>query len=172
VTAPDPSMGSNGAVGVLAISRDDEWAHAYEDERSAVAETAFGRSGQSPGDIDFFDGSGRALTPVYGSDGVLTGLETGSSEADPEAVRQRLRAVLGYAGAYLRERPPDVEAALSDAGLDVDEALARVPHTSGDSLAEDLRQARSLFGPHPMDSDLQNRGSFLHNLFVHGLRRR
>jgi hypothetical protein len=161
-------MGSHGVVGVIAIAPDDRWAHAYEDQRSAVAESAFGRPGQSARDVDFFDGSGRRLTAAYDDDGRLTGLDTASAAADPEAVRRRLRAVLTFATGYLQQRPPDVDAALSEEGLDLDEALARVPQPSGDSLDEDLRQARSLFGPHPMDSDLQNRGSFLHNLFVHG----
>jgi hypothetical protein len=170
VTGPDASTGSLGVVGVVAISTDDEWAHAYEDEHSAVAESGFGRPDHSPGDIDFFDGSGRPLTPVLGPDGTLSRLGATSAAADPDAVRRRLRAVLGHAAGYIQRCPPDVDAALRDAGLDVEEALARVPQPSGASLAEDLRQARSLFGPHPMDPDLQNRGSFLHNLFVHGLR--
>jgi hypothetical protein len=170
VTESEHSTSSTDAVGVIAVSRDDHWAHAYEDERAAVAESAFGRPGQDPSDTDFFDGSGRSLTPELGPGGELTALRGGDSPADPEAVRQRLRAVIAYAGDYLHQQQADVGEALAGHGLSADQAAQELPDLDGGSLSEDLRRARSLFGPHPMAQELQNRGSFLHNLFVHGLR--
>ena len=163
-------VSARGATGVLAISRDDRWAHAYEDESSALAEGSLGAPGQAANDIEFFDGSGRLLRPRYDGSGKLQSLEPGGDQGDPEVLRQRLRSVVGYAGDYLRQGSPEVESALSAEGLTEDAALQRLPELNGDSLADDLEEARTLFGPHPMDPDLQDRGSFWHNLFVHGLR--
>jgi hypothetical protein len=170
VTASEQSTGSNGTVGVLAISRDDQWAHVYEDERAAVGVSTFGRSGQDPSDIEFFDGTGRSLTPEYGPDGELTGLRPSSSPTDPEAVQRRLRAVIAYAGDYLRQQRADAGDASDDLAPKFDTAERQLPELEGGSLAEDLKHVRTILGPHPMDGDLQNRGSFFHNLFVHGMR--
>jgi hypothetical protein len=170
VTASEESTGTDSMVGVIAISRDDHWAHAYEDEASAVAETGLGHPGQDRADIEFFDGTGRRLTPEYGSAGRLTALRSTDSAADPDAVQRRLRAVVAYAGDYLSQQPADVDAALERQGLSADQARQQLPDLEGGSLDEDLRRARSLFGPHPMAKELQNRGSFWHNLFVHGMR--
>lgn len=158
------------ATGVLAISRDDRWAHAYEDESSAVAEGTLGAPGQAASDIEFFDGSGSGLRPRYDGSGKLQSLEPSGEQGDPEMLRQRLRSVVGYAGDYLRQGSPVVESALASEGLTEDAALQRLPQLTGHSLADDLEQARGMLGPHPMDPDLQDRGSFWHNLFVHGLR--
>jgi hypothetical protein len=170
VTASEESTEVNSMVGVIAISKDDRWAHAYEDEGSAVAETGLGRPGQDRADVEFFDGSGRSLTPEYGAEGRLTALRSSDAPADPDALQQRLRAVVAYAGEYLSQQPAEVGEALEHEGLSADQARQQLPDLEGGSLAEDLRRARSLFGPHPMDKDLQNRGSFWHNLFVHGMR--
>jgi hypothetical protein len=168
VTASEQPTGSNDIV--IAISRDDHWAHAYEDERTALGVRTFGRSGQDPSEIEFFDLSGRSLTPGFGPDGELTELQPSSSPADPDTVQRRLRAVVAYAGDYLSQQPAEVGEVLQQRGLSVEQAREQLPDLEGGSLEEDLRRARSLFGPHPMDGDLQNRGSVWHNLFVHGMR--
>jgi hypothetical protein len=168
VTASEQPTGSNDIV--IAISRDDHWAHAYEDERTALGVRTFGRSGQDPSEIEFFDLSGRSLTPGFGPDGELTELQPSSSPADPETVQRRLRAVVAYAGDYLRQQRAEAGAAADELGPKLDTAEQQLPDLEGGSLAEDLRHVRTLLGPHPMEGDLQNRGSFFHNLFVHGLR--
>jgi hypothetical protein len=170
VTASEESTEVNTMVGVIAISKDDHWAHAYEDERSAAAETGLGRPGQDRADVEFFDASGRSLTPEYGPEGALTGLRSSDSPADPDAVQQRLRAVVAYAGDYLSQQPAEVGEALEHQGLSADQARQQLPDLQGGSLDEDLRRARSLFGPHPMDGQLQHHAGFLHNLLVHGMR--
>jgi hypothetical protein len=168
VTASEQSTGSNDIV--IAISRDDHWAHAYEDERTALGVRTFGRSGQEPSDVEFFDVSGRTLTPEYGPAGELSGLQAGNSPADPDTVQRRLRAVIAYAGDYLRQQRAEAGAASDDLAPKLDTAEQQLPDLEGGSLADDLRRVRTLLGPHPMDGDLQNRGSFFHNLFVHGMR--
>jgi hypothetical protein len=167
VTASDQSTGQGDVV--VAITSDDHWAHAYTDEGSALAEKTFGRPGED-GDIHFFDATGRSLTPVYGSGGELTGFRDSAGPADPEAVRRRLRAVIAYAHDFLREQPTDADASIDGSDLSVEQAEQQLPDLDGGSLDDDLRRARSLLGPHPMAEQLQNRGSFLHNLLVHGLR--
>jgi hypothetical protein len=169
VTASGTAASSDTVVGVIAISADDQWAHAYRNEDSAVAESALGRPDQDPRAIDFFDGAGRRLTPEFDAGGKLTGLRGSDSAAEPDTVRDRLSAVVANAGASLDDHPGDVDAALQDERLTADEARKQLPDLSGYTLDEALRQdkARELFGPHPMNPALQNRGSFLHNLFVH-----
>lgn len=169
MSAESMSVNSDVPAAVIAISHDGHWAHAYEDVPAAAAERGFGGPGFAGTGVDFFDATGRRLIPEFGPQGALQNLRPAAGEAPvPEQVRDRLCTVIAYVDAAIGQGRPAVIAHLTKAGLSTDQARSRLPRLDGTDLAEALRRARPLLGPHPMDPDHQHSAGTLHNLIVHG----
>jgi hypothetical protein len=69
----------------------------------------------------------------------------------------------------MRQRQGHITQYLAEEHLTLDQELAQLPSLEGADLAKTLQLYRTILGPHSMDEELQHRGSFWHNLFVHGM---
>jgi hypothetical protein len=156
---------TNASSWVIAISADGSRAHVYAGEKEALLGAATFSAGT---DVAYFDGAGVALSATTGAAGGLEALSPSGAGA-PEAVRDRLRAVVERAPEVARQHPQRVAAHLAERGITLDQFLAELPRLEGADLPTTLERSRSILGPHEMDDDRQHSAGFWHNLIVHGM---
>ncbi len=154
----------NGTPGVIAVSADNRWAHAYAGRNDALLDESLAKEKG----IAFFDVEGHTLVPVNGPDGRLKTLEFGDSPADPDQVRDRLHTILRRVPDVMRQRQQLIAEYLADEERTLEQVLAELPSLEGADLAQTLERYRTILGPHSMQESLQHKGSFFHNVFVHG----
>ena len=146
VEAPEPTT-----VRVLAIATDDTWAHVYDSVALMLNERNIGV--EHRGGMEFFDGSGRRLAPVFSPTWELQDLALTGDESGPCELLQRLHAVVRHAESYIRRHPERV------VRPGVPEAvLATFPRLSGRSLAEALETVWEATQPRQSHS-----AGFFHN---------
>jgi hypothetical protein len=121
-------------VTIIAIAGDDTWLHLYSDVRSLLGDTGVGANGGSHGSIEFFDGEGRRLAPVFGPDWKLEDLQRSAEVLDPCHLRRRLYAVVRHVEGHLRRHPEILE----PFRLTLEEAVAKLPRLPGPGLDDDL----------------------------------
>ena len=153
-------MQSTTTAGVIAIARDDSWAHMYQDVNNI---RDLGDDG-SVEDKEFFDSSGRRLAPRLGPAGRLQDLEETADDPDQDMVQQRLAAVVQHIRGYLESEQG--KRFLEQDDLDHADLLPELLQQDRMSLEEWLAEFRALFGPHHRSPD--DRRGPLHNLIAHG----
>ncbi|GAB3249793.1 hypothetical protein [Kineosporia babensis] len=154
----------HGEVGVIVLSNDNRWAHAYASQHDALTNEAL----QARKDITFFDAGGHALVAVTGEDGRVHALKHSDAPADPDKLRDRLHTILRQVPEVVRQRQGSFKQDPADEQLTVEEKLAQLPSLQGADLAQTLELYRSILGPHSMGEELQHKGGWFHNVFAHG----
>ncbi len=134
---------------ILLIASDNTFAHTYLSLAELLAEPADG--GKLGGAVEFFDGTGRRLAPVFDAQWLLTDLRPSGDPADPAALQRRLQAVRDHLEWFLTTYPDVAERSR----MSVTEAIASLPRLGDAALADDL----DLLPWHHQG----NRGNFLHN---------
>ncbi|MGX4655958.1 hypothetical protein ACWCHM_19915 [Micromonospora sp. SCSIO 07396] len=134
---------------IVLIAADDTFCHVYQDLSDLLSTADHGE--KLAGAVEFFDVTGRRLHPVYSADWRLEALDAGTAPAQPEAVRQRLTAVLAHVAQYVRSHP-DV---LARSRITLEQALAQLPRLDGPDLPHDIGTL-----PDHLEHDT---GNWLHN---------
>ncbi|MFC7545689.1 hypothetical protein [Plantactinospora sp. GCM10030261] len=148
-------------TGILVIRSDDARAHLYPDVTTLLADTGIGAVGDTAHPVEFFDSAGRRLAASFDSTWRLQKLIPAKDEPQPELVLARLATAIRLMEEYLRENQDKV----TEAGLDLDQGLARLPRAeAAASLPDMLADCAPLMGHGSEDS----RDPW-HNFWVHGV---
>ncbi|MFJ6199272.1 hypothetical protein [Micromonospora sp. NPDC092111] len=134
---------------ILLIAADNSFCHVYRDLAELLDEPTYGD--EFGGGAEFFDITGRRLTTVFTRDWHLVGLQPTAQLAEPETVRQRLKAVVAHLVQFIEQHPDS----LGDSRVSVDEALADLPELDHPDLGE-------VIGALPVHVR-GNSGNLLHN---------
>ncbi|MFI9642994.1 hypothetical protein ACIG87_23565 [Micromonospora sp. NPDC051925] len=135
---------------ILLIATNDTFCHVYQNLAELLA--TVDHDEKLAGAVEFFDATGRRLHPVFAAGWRLEALDAGAAPAQPQAVRQRLTAVVAHVAQYARSHP-DV---LARSRISLEQALAELPRLDGPELARDLDAL-----PEHLEHDS---GNWLHNL--------
>jgi hypothetical protein len=115
---------------------------------------------------EFFDSRGSRLVPVFDEQGRLTGVRDSGDGADPDAVIDRLRAVVHDMERTIREDP----ARIASLKITPEEALARLPRLGGVDIDTAFQRGREVFG-HQLSGGhgIEHSADPWHNFWVHGI---
>jgi hypothetical protein len=153
-----PSNSSN--VDVLAIAWDNSWLHVYPDVPTLLQDDDIGAGNDAHGGMEFFAGDGRRLVPVFTREWRLENLVTAGDRPDPDALHDRLCAVVDHVRGYLDRHGDTARQQLARFGLTPAEAIDRLPRIEGRKYSESL----TAFVPQGPEHDDEHDGDWMHNL--------
>jgi hypothetical protein len=149
---------------IVALATDDTFAHVYLRISDLLADDDIGSGpGERSGAMEFFDGNGRALAPVFSPQWQIRRLRATGARPAPDELQRRLRRVVEHSRTYLRRHPDEAQRY----GLDPAEAEALLPDLDGLDLRSTIltfaatRDQGDVTGAALADEDS---GGFWHNL--------
>jgi len=141
-------------------------AHLYPDVTTMLAHGTGMSSGTPTTTLEFFDSQGSRLAPVLDHKGQLVGLRDSGDGPDPEAVIDRLQAVVRDLEQTIREEPSKIESLK----VTPEEALARLPRLDSVDIETAFDRCRSIFGHLPTGGHtIEHSTDPWHNFWVHGI---
>ncbi|WP_434740140.1 hypothetical protein [Micromonospora sp. SH-82] len=134
---------------IVVVAADNTLCHVYESFTELLDEPR--HYDTLDGGVEFFDVTGRRLTPVFSPHWQLTGLQPTVEPAEPEVLRVRFKAVMAHLDRFVRDRPE----VLGDHRVDLEQVLAALPHCDDPDLVDVVDSLPRHIRGH--------RGNLLHN---------